>query len=124
EDSKDLFCWRNDEETRKASISQEPVSWEDHCRWYEKSLASPDRDFYVGYAQKLKIGVVRRDRYKDGYMLSWNMNPEMRGRNAGKILVKLMCDQTKEPCYAEIKPWNIGSIKIAEHAGMRQIEAH
>ena len=48
-DAKDIWEWRNDEQTKQMSISAGTVSWETHSSWYERSLVNPNRYLYLGF---------------------------------------------------------------------------
>ena len=37
-DSKDIYEWRNDELTRKMSLSTNFVEWDNHIKWFKASL--------------------------------------------------------------------------------------
>ena len=39
-DSKDILNWRNDELTKKMSMTADSVSWETHSSWYKEYLVN------------------------------------------------------------------------------------
>ena len=43
EDERRLLLWRNDPETRKASLTQHVIGKKEHSQWLRASLANPDR---------------------------------------------------------------------------------
>ena len=43
DDAEILERWRNEPATRSASLNSEIVLWEEHIRWFEDSLKSPDQ---------------------------------------------------------------------------------
>lgn len=93
-DSANLFAWRNDPNTRRASVSQDPVTLDDHEQWLSRSLADPQRVLYIassldGLGKDEPIGMCRFDLQADGVAaeVSINLNPDFRGRGlAGGIL--------------------------------------
>ena len=90
EDAEMLFEWRNDEETRRASIIMAPLIWEEHVAWLEKSVKGvfPGRSIYIVEASGKPVGVVRSDTRADGYTeVSYTVAPLWRGKGLGKRMV-------------------------------------
>jgi len=68
------------------------------------------------------VGTIRSDYHleENCYELSWTVAPEARGRGTGKWMVAILANQLHDKnIRAEVKSENIGSIKIAEYAGMK-----
>jgi RimJ/RimL family protein N-acetyltransferase len=69
-DKEVLFGWINDPDTVRFNAPYAPVSWEDHCRWFEGIGGRPDRvlfavrmspdDEIIGTVQFLDIHPVHR----------------------------------------------------------------
>lgn len=118
DDAKVLFLWRNDPLTRKNSINQGEILWEDHVRWFEKKLSDKSYIFLIAEDGENKIGLARANKDDDGFWeLSWQIAPDQRGKGYGKEMV------TKAVSYfsglemktkAQVKKDNLPSIKIAE----------
>ena len=90
EDAKMLFEWRNDEETRRASIIMAPLIWEEHVAWLEKSVKGvfPGRSIYIVEVGGKPAGVVRSDTRADGFTeMSYTVSPAWRGKGLGKRMV-------------------------------------
>lgn len=118
DDADILLSWRNDPKTREASHNTDEVSKEEHRRWLEKTLDLKSRQLLIAEIEGCPVGTIRAD-YSDNYCeLSWTINPKNRGQGIGKEMVFLAAQGIQSPLYAEIKPANIGSIKIAEFIGM------
>jgi RimJ/RimL family protein N-acetyltransferase len=86
-DSRDLFNWRNDKQTRLASISQSKVEWPDHERWLATSLAGHERYIYIADLTDQNggvtaVGMCRFDVKSDSEIaeVSINLNPAFRGK--------------------------------------------
>ena len=62
DDCPDLWEWRNDLETRRNSVVAEEIPWSDHLRWFNASVANPDRLIFIGELSGNKCGMVRFDR--------------------------------------------------------------
>ena len=94
EDSSDLFTWRNDEQTRFASVSQSKIERADHDVWFTKSLTNGKRRIYIAELAgesntALSVGMCRFDLEPDLAVaeVSINLNPGFRGRGlAGSVL--------------------------------------
>ena len=59
DDSTAVYEWRNDDATRAASVSQSPVPWADHERWYARVLADPARHLYIAWEGGQRVGLYR-----------------------------------------------------------------
>lgn len=81
DDAQRLHAWRNDEQTRLASRTPEPVPWEDHLRWLSGSLDRPDRELLVVEHAGEPVGTVRWDHHAGiGWEVSITLAPHARGR--------------------------------------------
>ena len=124
-DSKNIWEWRNDSETRRNSNSEDEITWEDHCAWFDKSLLNENRRILIGINTDSgeAIGVVRfdLDTDDDSAEVSINLNPKWRGKGLSKPLLSGAIDvySKEHVCVldAYIKLPNIPSIKCFEHCG-------
>lgn len=128
EDCKDIFDWRNDEQTRAASFNSEMVSYATHAKWFEAALQNPARLIYIGIDQNgIKIGVIRLDILNDEVAeISINLSPQMRGRGLGSLLISIACDQlvpklNKSLIVARTRDGNLASIKSFVKSGFLKI---
>lgn len=124
EDCEDIYKWRNDERTRRASFDSEYIFYEVHRDWLCKSLCNNERCLYIGEKGKEKIGIVRLDK-KNEQTVEFNINlaPQMRGKGYGSKMIELACDKfSKESDFrgiiiARTKDSNVASIKAFKKAG-------
>jgi L-amino acid N-acyltransferase YncA len=123
-DSKDIWEWRNDEQTRLMSITTEPVSWESHQAWFERSLQNPNRLLFVASNEENKKNGMCRfdiDTEKEKAEVSINLNPQFRGKNLSQKLlaasVESFAKRHKIPLTATIKKTNEASIKCFTRCG-------
>ena len=94
-DCRDLYLWRNDDETRRNSRTTDIVPWNDHCRWLAEVLADPARFLFIGHNGDAKIGTVRLDRVGEGhFIVSITLDPKFRGTGRAKSLLKLAIKRT------------------------------
>ncbi len=76
EDSLLLWRWRNDPQTRANSRSSDPVSWEEHAKWFKEK-----QNIYVAW---VPVGTVRVD---DGEV-SLTVAPEHRGNGYAAPMIR------------------------------------
>ncbi len=117
-DAEILLRWRNDLLTISASHASEPVSRHDHVAWLDKVLQDPTRRLLIAEAGGVPVGTVRADLGEEGWLLSWTVAPEHRGRGHGKTVVAMAAELLAGPLLAEIKTANAASVAIAEAAGL------
>jgi RimJ/RimL family protein N-acetyltransferase len=130
EDSSDLFAWRNDPQTREASIRQASISWDEHREWFNESLANPSRRIFVadiseGYGFAEPVGMCRFDTLGPSGTaeVSVNLNPNFRGRGlATPILNSAIGEYFRErgsptDLLAKIRPSNVASVRAFGAAG-------
>ena len=122
-DSKSLFDWRSDENSRAMFFNESPPTMEGHNLWLEKSLSNIDRTLFIGELGGEKIGVCRFDFNKAELLteVSINMNPASRGRGLGKRFlfeaVERYSLKTQYNLVAKVKAKNSASLSIFESVG-------
>jgi RimJ/RimL family protein N-acetyltransferase len=120
EDEKDLLDWRNDESTIKTSISQQPVSKQDHSAWFANIIKINRCPLLIALEKNNKIGMVRFDSHDDHFIVSININPEFRGNGFGSdilILSEIFFFDKPSKIIANVKEDNIASIKLFKKSG-------
>jgi RimJ/RimL family protein N-acetyltransferase len=120
DDARLLFQWRNDPQTRAASLDSEPVAWEDHVGWLDRVLADPARALYVADDDRGALGTVRLDAGDGAAVVSITIAPDRRGEGLATPLVAAACERAGGPVVAIIKPTNTPSIRAFEQAGFRR----
>ena len=129
-DCEDIYIWRSDPLSRSMFFCNSIPSLKEHADWFESSLMSVNRKFYIGEVDSLKIGVCRFDYNKSGSVVevSINMSPSSRGRGLGKRFLALCIEHyRKDHCYdlsAKIKPENCASMKIFKALGFRLVSTN
>ena len=129
-DRKLLFDWANDEETRKASFSGDPITWETHEKWFAESLKNPDRKMFICCHGEKEVGLLRLD-IETGEdskaVISYQIAPGVRHRGYGKqmLLGAEKCEVIKDALkdknvmewIAYVKQDNLASAAIFEGLG-------
>jgi RimJ/RimL family protein N-acetyltransferase len=120
-----LFDWRNDEETRRTSLTTAPLKWEEHRTWLRKMVSGEckGRSLYVVELGKGEpIGTVRSEEREDGLTeVSYTVAPSWRGKGLGtEMVVQFAREQLQgKKLVAQIKKGaNPASEKIARALGL------
>jgi UDP-2,4-diacetamido-2,4,6-trideoxy-beta-L-altropyranose hydrolase len=134
EDSVSLLEWRNDPITRENSLTTEPVSKENHDKWFSSTLHRKDRVIFMAdisspHSQEISCGMCRFDISEDGRsaVVSINLNPQFRGQSlslpilTGSIEAFAQQFQGVTKLEAEIRESNLPSISIFTRAGFTKI---
>lgn len=120
-DARVLHRWRNDGETRAASLSSAAVPWGEHVAWLDRSLGSPDTRLLVGELEGAPIGVVRIDRNGESATISVTVAPEARSRGLATPLIRAGVQAAAalgvERVIALIRRENTASISAFQAAG-------
>lgn len=61
DDADVLLAWRNDPETRTASLNTDPVERASHVEWLMRTIEDSTRELYIGEREGTAIGTVRFD---------------------------------------------------------------
>jgi RimJ/RimL family protein N-acetyltransferase len=115
-DAPDVLSWRNDPLTRSMSRAQDEVEEAPHLDWFEKALRDPSRTLLIGELDGQKIGMVRFD-HGDEIEVSININPACRGKGLSRALLTQSMAWVRGTIVAEIRPENLASRRLFEHAG-------
>ncbi len=134
EDSSVIFAWRNDPETVRNSLSQAPVQYEVHERWFAKKLRSAESLFLV--AERLSadepeaIGICRFDLAAGNTaVVNINVAPSERGKGFGKAILESAVSYLRQAVpeirllNAEVMETNFSSRSIFEKAGFELLGA-
>ncbi len=127
------FVWvwecRNDETTRKNSISSNAISLDEHLKWMEKSMRSPERKMMIAVEKEVRIGLIRFDiEDNDTAVISINIDPESRGLGYSRSMLEQLEVLIKtnyvhiRTLKAIIKKQNLISIKTFTKAGFSLYE--
>jgi RimJ/RimL family protein N-acetyltransferase len=130
EDLNDLFKWRNDESTRQASFNTNNISFEEHKKWFEETLADPKRNLFIICDKQFnKLGQIRFDKKNDVAEIDVTINPNYRNQGIGSLaLFKAshiyIYNFGGKQVIAKVKKDNISSLKAFEKAGFKMHEKH
>jgi ribosomal protein S18 acetylase RimI-like enzyme len=120
DDSRDLWMWRNDEQTRRGSRATDFVAWANHDAWYREKLKDCDTQILVALEAGVRIGLIRFDRIEmDRFRANITVAAAARGRGVGRAILRLGCDRLIQDyagatIVAEVRTENIASRRIFE----------
>jgi UDP-2,4-diacetamido-2,4,6-trideoxy-beta-L-altropyranose hydrolase len=126
-DCESVWRWRNADFVLRGSKTPDPVSWPDHCAWFEAALNNPDRRVLIGEADGEPVGVLRFDLAKDAATASVYLTAQGRGRGIGaellvqgQIWLRFSAPHVVR-INAEIRSTNDASIEAFKAARYRRI---
>jgi len=96
QDSRDLLEWRNEWNTRKFSHTQGLISPETHDAWLKNRIKLLSNEPFFAFTSDLeKVGFTRFDfdESLDAYRIAILVNPMLRGRGLGKLILSLSIDE-------------------------------
>ena len=126
DDCKTIYKWRNAEVTRMHFFDHGFIKWEDHCRWFEKTIRNPGRVLLVGEFYDQEIGVLRYDNVGKTAVVAVYLLPGIHGQGLGSQLLRVGSDWVKqnfsdvEKIRAEVLFSNSSSKKAFKKAGYKE----
>ena len=125
-----IFNWRNDIDTKKMSLNNSKISYDEHCAWFKEALNNPLKLIYIGESDNIRLGVCRFDLDKNNSVaeVSININPIFRGKGYGKDLLISSIDkfekENKFLLVAFVKKENLASQTLFEYVGFTLSSYH
>jgi ribosomal protein S18 acetylase RimI-like enzyme len=121
DDAERLFAWRNDPLTRQASHTTDPVAWEDHRRWLERALATPQLRLCVLEVDGEPAATCRFEFDQPETVFSFSVAPEFRLRGLSRTLMRVAV--AAEPVHvSHVKRSNRAIQLLLESAGARLVD--
>ena len=126
-DCERVWVWRNDPETRAASLESEAIPWEVHEPWFNETLRRPDRRYYIVVADGWDAGAVRLDVADAEARVSIHLAPEARYRGIGALALRAVVGEAFDGfgivrVIGVIKPDNQPSLAAFAKAGFALVE--
>ena len=124
-DSRDIWKWRNDPDTRAASVDSAPILWEQHHHWFSEILERGDRRVHIIEAMNQPVGVTRLDITAGEAAVSIHLAPEWRGRGVGPVALDMLADRAfhelrLERLLASVKADNLASLSAFARASFKE----
>jgi UDP-2,4-diacetamido-2,4,6-trideoxy-beta-L-altropyranose hydrolase len=125
-DSRLIWTWANDPETRAQSFSTEPIPWERHLAWYAATMADRSRNLLIAVDEDdNSIGQLRLDCRGSEALLSFSIAGRFRGRGLAAILLEAgtayaFGNLRVSVVNGYVKPDNVRSNRAFEKVGYRR----
>jgi RimJ/RimL family protein N-acetyltransferase len=122
-DLNDIYNWRNDRDTRKASFNMEPIEIDEHIKWFNKSLIDPKNNIFIIIDRYLnKLGQIRFDRKNNEAEINITIDPKFRNKGIGSLALSKSSKQylnnyDVDVIIAKVKKNNNRSLKAFRKAG-------
>lgn len=121
-DAETLFRWRNDPEARENSFQTQPIVYDEHIAWLDKTLRDSSQEIYILCEGDTPIGQVRLSTEDDAATVSYSIDAAYRAQGYGRAILQLVenaCVERGEPCALRgyVKKQNIASQIIFERLG-------
>ena len=91
-----FFEWANDPLVRQMAFHTDPITWENHCRWFNTKIAAPNSLLLLCYLQELPVGQVRFDLTGRGEAeIDISIAKEHRGKGLGRAMLDAAVDYAR-----------------------------
>lgn len=108
-----LYTWRNDNEVRLQSYNQGEISYDEHCRWFEKALHDKDCAMYIMMSGGVPVGQIRINNIiGTGGKISYSIAAAYRGQGYGNQILKLVEKEMEgriKLLFGQVKASNVPS---------------
>lgn len=89
DDARQLWEWRNEDETRAASFSTKHIPYNDHIRWFEEKLNNENIRFLIALDRNNRsVGYARLDLERDTAEINLTIDKMHRGKGLGSALIQ------------------------------------
>lgn len=127
-DSRQVWKWANDPDTRAASFSGEMIPWHAHAAWFLQKLSDPQHRFLMIMDDTLRLVGHMRYQVEDRHAtVSINLAPDQRGKGYGVRSLRqgterLFRESGIDMIHAYIKSENRPSLAAFHKAGYKHLE--
>jgi len=126
-DKEKTYEWANDPLVRKFSFNNDPVSFENHLKWFMERLNSNHCAYYILEIEENAVGSIRFDIEKNTAKINYLIDPEFTGKGLGTRILKEGIDRLRSEkpsvriIYGFVIKGNLASIKIFEKLGFKMV---
>jgi len=123
EDELLLLEWANDPEVRASSFNPEPITPQNHTRWFKAVLEDPQTLLYIAEAKGKPVAHIRFNVHSGNALISYLISPAYRGQGLGHIILLKGVEQLQQhrpdALQAEglVQQHNVASVRSFEKAG-------
>lgn len=124
-----LFEWANDDTVRKNAFHTEKILYENHVKWFSKTLADDAAYHYILYEDDMPIGQIRLNAANKAAVIDYSICAKKRGNGYGREIIRLMIRQMEADkitdvtkLIGQVKYENIASSRVFERCGFAKKE--
>lgn len=121
DDLKITYKWINLKSVRQNSIKKKKISLKDHKIWFSNSINHKTNFIRSIYKDKIPIGIVRIEKKKNIYLISYLITSKFRKKGyaykALKHLINIFTKKNKKKIHAYVLKKNLPSKRIFEKLG-------
>lgn len=117
EDLLSYYEWANDPDTRAQSIRSEPITLEEHTRWFREKLRSAHSYLYVAWIDGARAGQIRFELERRDAVVHYSVARERRGRGLGTWLLQAGCAQLTRDLGSPVRV--VGFVKPGNEPSLR-----
>lgn len=88
DDCRLLFEYRNDPVVIENSLTNSPVAWADHVKWYEQKIKDDECLIYIAEENSEPVGQVRLDNTDNVATISYSVDSKYRGNGYGVRIIE------------------------------------
>jgi len=117
DDAQLLFKWINEPDSRANAVNPKLILWNEHVAWLERKLSDESVFMYILNDSSEDMGVIRFDSSPEGFIISYSIDKDYRGRGLGSTILKMGMEKINEMIenpilIGYVKKGNIASEKI------------
>lgn len=124
-----LFKWANDETVRRNSFNSHEIDYEEHKKWFESKIKSPNTFIYIGYNDEgTPVGQIRVDVEEGIGVIDYSIDKRYRGQGYGTQLLKEIVLKFRnegrrvQKLLGKVKMENVPSRRAFQKAGYKCIK--
>ena len=122
-DSELLFNWVNEINVRANSITQEPIIWKNHLKWFAKKLKDSETKIFILAFGDNSLGQIRIDLIDNYWNIDYSIDNKFRGKGLGKEIVRLLINKFESYKFkATVKKQNKASLNVFINLGFEKIQ--
>lgn len=85
-----IYSMLNDPTVRENAFNSSMIPYEDHYKWYSRSLMNKNRIMYIVEKDKVVIGQIRLDKQENKATISYSIEKNNRRKGYGKQILDLI----------------------------------
>lgn len=116
-----LFDWANEKTVRNNSLNIEPIEWENHLNWFDKTINNSNNHIFIFFDNKMPIGQIRLDLENGIWLINYSVDKNFRGLGYGTKMIKtILALNSYNHFKAVVKNTNKSSLYIFKKLGFKK----